>query len=53
MQYDDVLIKLSDCHNVTKKDNKVLEFCSGISDLRSMCDKGTLDFIVTSLYSFE
>lgn len=48
----DVTIKLT-CDTDEKEDDAIFYYCDSVEDLESLTDKGSEDFIVTEVYSFE
>ena len=48
----DVVFKLS-CDVDESEDDKIFFYCNSVRDLQSMTEKGTEDFVITDIYSFE
>jgi hypothetical protein len=35
------------------EDDKIFYYCNSVKDLQAMTEKGTEDFVITDIYSFE
>ena len=48
----DVVFKLS-CDVDESEDDKIFYYCNSVRDLQAMTEKGTEDFVITDIHSFE
>lgn len=48
----EVVFKLS-CDADKSEDDKIFFYCNSVRDLQSMTEKGTEDFVITDIHSFE